>query len=316
MARHANPESTPKPCTLEGIKRIGEIHVYVARCFGNCTVALRPGVAGGNLAATLKSLNGRLMPLRDSYKIPVGFPNRLCLAAARLARGGRDKEEDHYSTDAEFTAWTPHDFDHYVCPSGWALDNRPSCAHHIETWKVNSINKSRIFAGVYEAEWLQERVGAVEYIRNLHLETPRKYTLSIVSRSWGTRVYRRGQELREMRNVLRLYAKAERPTFEQLNDIGMTVVTSANLTSPQRSETFDLPDPLGFVVSEIVRKMTADKELNDWNSYHTSVSRNPNPRLGGGVLDLPPPPSVIGRKENIRIYGPQECGGCKNAMGV
>ena len=197
------------------------------------------------------------------------------MAAACLTRGCRDKEEGHYAADAEFTAWTPHEFDHYVCPSGWALENRPMCSHHIETWRINAINMSRMFAAVYGAEWLQERVGAVEYNRKLHLEAPRKYTLSFVRRSLGTLAYRWGQELREMCNVLRLYAKDERPTFEQLKAIGVTLVTSTNLDLPQRPKTFDLPGPRGFFVSEIVRKMTADKdkELNDWNSYHTAVSR-------------------------------------------
>ena len=121
-------------------------------------------MVGENLANTLKSSNDRLNPLCENYRIPVGFSNRLCLSAACLTWGGRDKEEEHYSTEDEFAAWTPRGFGRYVSPSGWTLENRARCSQHIETWRSNAINLSRMFAAIYGADWLQERVDAVEYL--------------------------------------------------------------------------------------------------------------------------------------------------------
>ena len=95
MGRLPNPDVTAKPGTSEGIRRIDEIHVFVAMCFDNHTVNLRPVVVGRNLATTSKSLNDRLKPLCDNYRIQVGFSDRLCLSTACLTWGGRDKEEEH-----------------------------------------------------------------------------------------------------------------------------------------------------------------------------------------------------------------------------
>ena len=87
----------------------------------------------------------------------------------------------------------------------------------------------------------------------------------LCSAGLGSLVSRLGQELREMANVIRQYAKAERPKFEQPKAIGMRVVTPTGLTLFQRPKTFDMTAPGGFFLSEIVRKMDADKELNEWN---------------------------------------------------
>ena len=102
--RLANPDTTTKPGTVEGLKRNEEILVYVARFFDNHTVALCPGVTGKPLALGLKALNEKLRPLYDQYRIPCGFSNRFCIFAAGLSWGGRDREEDHYLTEAD----SPH----------------------------------------------------------------------------------------------------------------------------------------------------------------------------------------------------------------
>ena len=68
--RIANPEVAVKNATAEGIRIIGEIHVYFARFFDNRTVSLGPGINGKALAQHLKNLNERLMPLYEAYKYP------------------------------------------------------------------------------------------------------------------------------------------------------------------------------------------------------------------------------------------------------
>ena len=130
--RIANPEVVVKNGAIGSIRRIDEIHVYVARYFDNHAVALGPGITGKALAQHLKSLNERLGPLFEAYRLPAGFPNRLCIIAACLSWGGRDREDDHVLSEADFAAWTPHDFDKFVAPrrGPW---NRRRNPHN--TWK-------------------------------------------------------------------------------------------------------------------------------------------------------------------------------------
>ena len=122
--RMANPDTSNKAGAVENIRRNEEIPVYVARYFGNNTVALRPGSFGKQLAISLNSLSEKLRPLYDQYRIPCGFTNRFCIAAACLYWGGRDKEEDYYLSESDFATWPTHDFDRYVSPSGWTLEQR------------------------------------------------------------------------------------------------------------------------------------------------------------------------------------------------
>ena len=126
MGRLANPDAL---LSLELWRGFAESMRYTftsPSVFDNYTVALCPGVFGKHLDHNSKSLNDRLRPLYDSYRTPTGSPNRLCLASACLTCGGRDKEEDHFATEAEFTAWAPRDFDHLgpPPPSGglWEID--------------------------------------------------------------------------------------------------------------------------------------------------------------------------------------------------
>ena len=131
----------------------------------------------------------------------------------------------------------------------------------------------------------------------------------------GALVYRWGQELREMANVIRLYSKAERPTFEQLKAIDMTVLTPTGMTLLQRPKAFVLNDHTGFFLSEIVRKTTDDADSNGWNSYHASVSRNPNPRAGGGLPYLPGPPLTAAEKRVAGSSAPKNAAGVKMRRG-
>ena len=171
--RMANPDTSTKAGTLENVRRNEEILVYVARFFDNNTVALCPGAFGKQLSVGLKSLNEKLRPLYDQYRIPCGFSNRFCIASAFLYRGGRDKEEGYYLTESEFSTWPTRDFDRYTAPAGWSAWPRPRASQHIETWKINAVNMSRMFAAVYGAELLQERLGAIDYLRSLHVYYPR-----------------------------------------------------------------------------------------------------------------------------------------------
>ena len=49
---------------------------------------------------------------------------------------------------------------------------------------------SRMFAALYGAELLQERLGAIEYLRALHIDYPQKYNLRFAKSAWGTLNYR------------------------------------------------------------------------------------------------------------------------------
>ena len=253
--RMANPDTSIKPGTIENIRRNEEIHVYVARLFDNNTVALCPGVYGKSLAQGHKSLNGKRRPLYDQYRISGGFSNRIFISADCLYWGCRDKEEDYYLEESDCPTGPTREFDKYTSPSGWTIEARARASHPIETWKINAANMSRMFAAVYGAELMQGRLAAIEYLRSLHIDYPRKYTLSSLRSAWGTLNYRWVQELRDMTNTLRMHAQVERPTFAQLRAIGMTVITATSRAVYQRPTAFNLADPKGYFATEIVRRM-------------------------------------------------------------
>ena len=163
--RMANPEVTVKNGTIEGIRRMDEIRVYAARYFDNHVVALGTGITGKAMAQHLKSLNEHLRPLYDAYKIPTGPPNRLCIGAACLTWGGRDKEGDHVLSESDFVAWTPNDFDKYVAPSTWSLEAKSKATQHIETWSTNAVNMSRMFSAIYGVAYLEERLKCIDRLR-------------------------------------------------------------------------------------------------------------------------------------------------------
>ena len=70
-----------------------------------------------------------------------------------------------------------------------------------------------------------------------------------------------------MSNTPRLYAKVGRPTFEQLELIGMPIAQVTGGVISQKPTAFDLNGLLVFFQSEIVKRMVGDKELNSWPNY-------------------------------------------------
>ena len=75
------------------------------------------------------------------------------------------------------------------------------------------------FSAIYGSEHLPERWEAIEELRIMHVEQPRKYPLSFVRQAWGTLNRRRCREIRELTSIMRLHAGAERPTFDQLKAV-------------------------------------------------------------------------------------------------
>ena len=246
LDRMANPDIAIKNGTVESIRRIDEILMYVARFFDNHTVALGPGSTGKALAQNLKSPNERLRPLYEAYKIPAGFSNRLCVGTSCLSWGGRDREGDHVLSEADFAACAPSEFDKFVAPSTWSLGPKSNASHHIETWRANATNMAMMFSAIYGVGYLEERLSCIEHLRHLHLSFPRKYPLGCARNARATLNVRWLQDLEAMTDTLRLYAKVERPTFQQLQAVGMTAVNSSGTTLFRRPSTFDMDSATSY----------------------------------------------------------------------
>ena len=216
-------------------------------------------------------------------------------------------------SEQEFTSWTPNQFDSYLCPADWALESKTRQSAHIETWEVNSHNTSRLFAAVYGSERLNERLIAVEDLRALHVRDPRKYTLPFARGAWGTPNHRWIQEIEESTNLLRLHANVERPTFDQLKAIGMTIGPAAGVTIFRFPATFNLRGPNGYFQTEIVRKMNAEKELADRYHYRNKSTRNANTRTGavGDFVGLPGPPMTAVERRLAGASAPVDKAGKK-----
>ena len=242
----ANPEGSVKNGAIEVIRRMGEIQVYAARYFDNHVVALGPGITGKAPAHHLKSSNGRLRPLYDAYKIPGGFPNRLCIGADCLTWGGRDKEDDHVLSESDFSACDPNDFDKYVAPSTWAMEAKSESSQHIETFRTNALNMSRMFPAIYCAEYIEEREKRIEHLGQMHLSYPRKYPLGFFKNVRGALNVRCAHDLNAMADTIMLHARAGRPTFQKLQAVSTTIVSPTCATLFRRPDTFDITIPTSY----------------------------------------------------------------------
>ena len=119
----------------------------------------------------------------------------------------------------------------------------------------------------------------------------------------GTLNHRRIQGLKESTNLLRLHANVERPTYDQLKAIGMTIGPSKGLTIFRFPTVLNLRDANGYFQTEIVRKMNAEKELADWYHYRNASTRNLNTRAGavGDLVGLPGPPMTPVEREGYQV---------------
>ena len=163
----------------------------------------------------------------------------------------------------------------------WALETRARSSTHIETWRGNARKMAQQFAPIYGSGLLDERHSAIEELRIIHISHHPKYTLQFVRHAWGTLNRRWGQEIRELPNLLRLHAGAERPTFDQLRTAGMTIRMETGRTVYHCPTTFDLKRPDGYFVQEALRRLMGEKVATDWKQHHGGVpARTPNDRTG------------------------------------
>ena len=175
--------------------------------------------------------------------------------------GCRPGDPEHVLSEQDFMSWAPNKFDSYSSPVDWAPESKARASAHVETWKINAQNMSRMFGAIYGSEHVQERLLAVEDLRLLHVREPHKYTLAFIRNSWNTLNHRWVQELKEATNLLRLHARVERPTYDQLKSIGMTIDPKTNRTIFQRPVVFNLRDVSGYFQTEIVRKNERGKGI-------------------------------------------------------
>ena len=285
--------------------------------FNNYHVALSPGVTRKQLATRLGALNDRLRPLYGALDIPCGCANRFCIGDASLkwggVGGGRPGDPDYVFPGQDFRSWAPNHFDGYACPSDLAVESKLRPPSRIGTWRINSQHMIKLFSSVYGSGHLPDRLLEIEDRWAHHIREPRKYTLPFIRNDWVDLNHRRIQEHREITNVLRFYAKAEGPTYDQLKSIGMTIGPSDGNTIYSKPCTFNLSDPSGYFQMEIIRNMNDGKELADWHHYHNTSTRNTGTRTGavGDPATLPSPPLAPVERRFAGSPSPQNTKGKK-----
>ena len=133
----------------------------------------------------------------------------------------------------------------------------------------------------------------------------------------GTLNYRRVQDIKELANTIRLYAKVERPTFDQLKAIVMTIDPVGGNTILKSHVAFLVMEVGGYFQTGIVRKTKAGKDLADWRHYHSaSVWGGGNMKTGAAndPVGLPGPPltsderRIAGTTASTNRYGKRYVG--------
>lgn len=141
----------------------------------------------------------------------------------------------------------PNQFDTYSAPSDWDLEPKTRASAHIGTWEINAQNMTKLFGEVYGPEHVSERLQSVDDLRMLHVREHHKYTLSFIRNSWNTMNRRWIQAIKEPTNRLRLRAQVDRPTYDQLRSIGMTIDPTTGGTISQRPNVFNVGDVGGLL---------------------------------------------------------------------
>ena len=177
---------------------------------------------------------------------------------------------------------------------------------------------SRMSSVLYGVGYLVKRVNCIERLRQMRLSYPPTYPLGFAKNARGALNVRRRQDIRAMTDTLRVRAKVERPTLQQLQAVGMTVVATTGRALYRRPVAFGMIAPDGFFVSEIPRKLNDAKELHGWSYYHSSNQRRPSRVSGfphGGpaeeVAALPGPNLAPAERRADSANAPTNAGGAK-----
>ena len=204
------------------------------------------------------------------------------------------REEDHVLSARDFPTWAPYEHDHYNGSATRTSGPKSRGSPHIETWDVQAGNMARQFSAIYGTELREERLTAIDDLRNMHDGEPRKSPLTFARHARGTLNHRWGEEIRDIASISRLRAGEERPTFGQLKAVGTTIREGTGETVYQRPRTFDLGRKDGYCQKEVLRKLHEEKEVADWKQHHGHTdTRAPVDRTGADEQPrsmLPGPP--------------------------
>ena len=123
--------------------------------------------------------------------------------------------------------------------------------------------------------------------------------------------------IKELTNALRLYAQVERPTYDQLKSIGMTICPKTRKAICQMPDVFSVRETDGYFHTEIARRVNSEKELADWHRYHNTSVRPTNTRSGAATepVGLPGPPLTPAERRLAGTLSPVDKTGrgiCRN----
>ena len=96
-----------------------------------------------------------------------------------------------------------------------------------------------------------------------------------IRKAWGAVSHRWCQEIRELTSVLRLLAGSERPTFDQLKAVGMTISDGTGKAEYEKHDTFNSKRQDGYFAMGVIRKLLQEREVADWKRHHNLTGARP-----------------------------------------
>ena len=132
-------------------------------------------------------------------------------------------------------------------------------------------------------------MNCIEYIRQMHIDHPRKYPMGLAMHAWSTLNVRRVRDLRMISDTLAIHSREDRPTYQQLHAVDMAVVNSAGCTWFRGPDISDMANPSGYFKPDVIWDLNDDVELEDWGAYHSGHRRN--------LARVYGPPAPVGEPE-------------------
>ena len=94
---------------------------------------------------------------------------------------------------------------------------------------------------------------AAEDLGALRVREPHKYTIPFIRNAWFALNHRWAREIMAIANVLRLRARVDRPTYDQLESIGMTIGPLTRKTIFRKPDVSSVRADRGYFQTEIIR---------------------------------------------------------------
>ena len=294
-ARLDEDETKTAEGTLGYLRRNEPRYVMLlARGANTFDVALGQGYTGTELYDALRHAGDSAQALATRMGFPVEMKNRIALAFAALALGGRDTNHmpDYCLGVADFPKTTQEQFDAWIPPTDRNLrEKRPKGPITMAVWADQAARHTRAFCLIVGQQHSDERVAAQKDVENLHEGDPHKWPPEEIFSVWEELQWDWVEGMKGLLRRLLLEMGDQNPAASDLAAFALSDGPDGRprLVFPT---TFQLEDPEGYFQTIVLVRKERQVQSHLWKSArlaHLAASKGAR----AGKEEGPPPMLTI-----------------------